>query len=137
MMKRWNGTIIGPGHVRCYSVRFMGCLLDLQTVHENRIYSLEIFCDDNYPDEPPAVKFLSRVNLPFVSQITGEIDRTKLMVLAHWNNTKSMETILVEIRRSATPTSIPRSTNANTTKPREMANPHNKKLPQPPEGTTF
>ncbi|CAG8595706.1 4671_t:CDS:2, partial [Gigaspora rosea] len=36
-MSDWNGTIIGPGH----------------TVHENRIYSLKLHCDENYPDSPP------------------------------------------------------------------------------------
>jgi ubiquitin-conjugating enzyme E2 variant len=102
MMSDWNGTIIGPGH----------------TVHENRIYSLKIYCGEQYPDKPPAVQFLSRVNLPFVSQVDGKVDPSKLSVLTNWNRNNSMETILVEIRR-------------------EMANFNNRKLPQPPEGSTF
>jgi len=102
MMSHWNGTIIGPGH----------------TVHENRIYSLRIYCGESYPDKPPTVNFLSRVNLPFVSQVDGKIDPQKLPVLLHWTREKSLETILVEIRR-------------------EMASMNNRKLPQPPEGTTF
>ncbi|KAF9785150.1 UBC-like protein [Thelephora terrestris] len=102
MMSHWNGTIIGPGH----------------TVHENRIYSLKIHCGESYPDKPPTVHFLSRVNLPFVSQVDGKIDPLKLPVLQNWNRDKSLETILVEIRR-------------------EMANLNNRKLAQPPEGTTF
>ncbi|KAH9849896.1 UBC-like protein [Lenzites betulinus] len=102
MMSHWNGTIIGPGH----------------TVHENRIYSLKITCGENYPDRPPTVQFISRVNLPFVSQIDGQVDTTRLPVLAHWHRNHSIETVLVEIRR-------------------EMASANNRKLPQPPEGTTF
>jgi len=102
MMSKWNGTIIGPGH----------------TVHENRIYSLNIHCGDNYPDAPPTIHFLSRVNLPFVSQIDGKVDASKLPVLANWNRNSSIETVLVEIRK-------------------EMASFNNRKLPQPPEGTTF
>ncbi|EIW78777.1 UBC-like protein [Coniophora puteana RWD-64-598 SS2] len=102
MMSHWNGTVIGPGH----------------TVHENRIYSLKITCGDNYPDEPPVIQFISRVNLPFVSQTDGKVDVTKLPVLAHWNRNSTMETVLVEIRR-------------------EMASFNNRKLPQPPEGSTF
>jgi len=98
----WNGTIIGPGH----------------TVHENRIYSLRITCGEEYPDQPPTVQFLSRVNLSFVSQVDGKVDRNKLPVLADWNRTKTLETLLVEIRR-------------------EMASFSNRKLPQPPEGSTF
>ncbi|KAA1468970.1 UBC-like protein [Dentipellis sp. KUC8613] len=102
LMSDWNGTIIGPGH----------------TVHENRIYSLKIVCGESYPDQPPIVQFISRVNLPFVSQTDGKVDRSKLPVLANWNRNSSIETVLVEIRR-------------------EMASFHNRKLPQPPEGSTF
>jgi len=102
MMSNWNGTIIGPGH----------------TVHENRIYNLRIECGDNYPDAPPTIHFLSRVNLPFVSQVNGKVDQAKLPVLANWTRNSSLETVLVEIRR-------------------EMASFNNRKLPQPPEGSTF
>jgi len=101
MMSNWNGTIIGPGH----------------TVHENRIYSLKIVCGEDYPDAPPTVTFLSRVNLPFVSS-TGAVDANKLSVLSRWNRNSSIETILVEIRK-------------------EMAGFTNRKLPQPPEGSTY
>lgn len=44
------GTILGPPG----------------TVHENRIYSLRLFCDHNYPERPPTVKFESRVNMTCV-----------------------------------------------------------------------
>ncbi|KAF8842322.1 UBC-like protein [Paxillus ammoniavirescens] len=102
MMSNWNGTLIGPGH----------------TVHENRIYSLKIHCGPLYPKEPPTVQFLSRVNLPFVSQTDGKVDPAKLSVLAQWGGESSIETVLVGIRR-------------------EMASFNNRKLPQPPEGSTF
>ncbi|KAK6977698.1 ubiquitin-conjugating enzyme/RWD-like protein [Favolaschia claudopus] len=102
MMSSWNGTIIGPGH----------------TVHENRIYSLKITCGDSYPERPPVVQFLSRVNLPFVSQSDGSVDPSRLPVLASWSRASSLETVLVEIRK-------------------EMATPTNRKLPQPPEGSMF
>ncbi|KAG8807954.1 E2 ubiquitin-conjugating protein mms2 [Serendipita sp. 401] len=83
LMTHWNGTIIGPGH----------------TVHENRIYSLSIECGPEYPDVPPTIKFISRVNVPFVNQHTGEVETTRLGVLARWNRNYSLETILVEMRR--------------------------------------
>ncbi|KAF5316153.1 hypothetical protein D9619_006609 [Psilocybe cf. subviscida] len=102
LMSNWNGTIIGPGH----------------TVHENRIYSLQIYCGENYPDQKPDVTFVSRVNLPFVNQTNGKVDPSKLPVLATWNRGLSIENILVEIRR-------------------EMASFNNRKLPQPPEGSNF
>jgi len=101
-MTHWNGTIIGPGH----------------TVHENRIYSLKIHCGGQYPDNPPTVRFLSRVNLSFVSQVDGKVDQTKLPVLANWTRNNTLETLLVEIRR-------------------EMASFNNRKLPQLPEGSVF
>ncbi|KAG5642821.1 Ubiquitin-conjugating enzyme spm2 [Asterophora parasitica] len=83
MMSHWNGTIIGPGH----------------TVHENRIYSLKITCGESYPDAPPTVQFLSRVNLPFVNQINGTVDPHKLPILNAWNRNSSIEHVLVEIRK--------------------------------------
>jgi ubiquitin-conjugating enzyme E2 variant len=102
LMSQWNGTIIGPGH----------------TVHENRIYSLKIVCGETYPDQPPQVQFISRVNLPFVNQSDGKVDPNKIAVLGHWSRNSSLETILVEIRR-------------------EMASFNNRKLPQPSEGSIF
>ncbi|CAO3570866.1 unnamed protein product [Mortierella alpina] len=102
MMSNWNGTILGPGH----------------TVHENRIYSLKIHCGPSYPDMPPSVSFLSRVNLPCVNQTTGEVDSSKLNCLRNWNRNYGLETVLTDLRR-------------------EMASPNNRKLPQPPEGTMF
>ncbi|KAJ7693151.1 ubiquitin-conjugating enzyme/RWD-like protein [Mycena rosella] len=65
MMSNWNGTIIGLGH----------------TVHENHIYSLKITCSESYPDAPPLVQFLSRVNLPSSPQ------------------TAPLEHVLIEIRK--------------------------------------
>lgn len=62
-LSKWNGTIIGPGHV-----------LELnQSVHENRIYSLTIFCGPAYPDDPPVVAFLSKINLPGVNATNGKV----------------------------------------------------------------
>jgi len=102
LMTHWTGTIIGPGH----------------TVHENRIYSLRITCGNSYPDSPPDIAFISRVNLPFINQQNGKVDRSKLSVLAQWTRQSTIETLLIEIRR-------------------EMASANNRKLPQPPEGSTF
>ncbi|KAG0200044.1 E2 ubiquitin-conjugating protein mms2 [Mortierella sp. GBA30] len=102
LMTNWNGTILGPGH----------------TVHENRIYSLKLHCGDNYPDHPPLVSFLSRVNLPCVDQTSGRVNPSKLSCLSNWKRTYSLETVLTELRR-------------------EMASPNNRKLPQPPEGSMF
>ncbi|KXN93128.1 Ubiquitin-conjugating enzyme spm2, partial [Leucoagaricus sp. SymC.cos] len=88
------------------------------TVHENRIYSLKIICGESYPDKPPLVQFVSRINLPFVNQTNGMVDPMKLPVLANWTRNLSLENVLVEMRK-------------------EMGSFNNRKLPQPPEGSTF
>lgn len=45
----------------------------LQSVHENRIYSLKIHCGPQYPDSPPDVTFISKVNLPCVNASNGKV----------------------------------------------------------------
>jgi ubiquitin-conjugating enzyme E2 variant len=113
-------------------------------VHENRIYSLKICCDEHYPDRPPTIQFVSRVNLPFVSQSDGKVDPTKLAVLANWSRNNSIETVLVEIRRFVTIPPYHPFLNLLSDFSfifnfyrREMASFNNRKLPQPPEGSTF
>lgn len=101
-MTYWNGTILGPPHSN----------------HENRIYSVSIECGPKYPDEPPKITFVSKINLPCVDQTTGEVKREKFHTLREWKRLHTMETILLDLRK-------------------EMASPANKKLPQPEEGSTF
>lgn len=47
--------------------------MGIQSVHENRIYSLKIHCGPDYPDVPPEVTFVSKVNLPCVDSRTGKV----------------------------------------------------------------
>lgn len=61
-MSNWNGTVIGPGH----------------SVHQNRIYSLKIHCGPDYPDKPPQLSFLSKINLPCVNQQNGKVRKRRL-----------------------------------------------------------
>lgn len=122
-------------HLCCYRIQSWLTLAN-QSVHENRIYSLKIVCGDKYPDEPPEVTFISKINLPCVDARTGKVSRyalleVKVMLmslsqvnlsairsLSTWKRDFTMETILIEIRRF-------------------MGTPENKKIPQPPEGTNF
>ncbi|CAK7900510.1 ubiquitin-conjugating enzyme variant Mms2p [[Candida] anglica] len=100
-MTYWNGTILGPPH----------------STHENRIYSLQIVCDKTYPDKPPQVSFVSRINLPCVDE-TGKVVVDRFDTLQNWKRVYTMETVLLELRKN-------------------MAAPANKKLQQPPEGSTY
>ncbi|GET87009.1 ubiquitin-conjugating enzyme-like protein [Leishmania tarentolae] len=84
---------------------------------EYRILSLEIYCDENYPRVPPHIRFLSKVNLPCVDP-DGTVNREKFHVFKSWDRRTTMEMCLSELRK-------------------EMAQPQNRKLVQPPEGSTY
>ncbi|EFJ17929.1 MMS ZWEI-like protein 4, E2 [Selaginella moellendorffii] len=101
-MRSWTGTILGPSN----------------SIHDGRIYQLKLFCDKEYPDKPPSVKFMSRINMTCVSQDNGVIDPKNFPMLSNWRRDYTMEDILISLKR-------------------EMALPHNRKLPQPPENSTF
>jgi ubiquitin-protein ligase len=81
MMSNWNGTILGPPHVSAHQPETVHlnhglCKADrcwVQSAHENRIYSLNIHCGESYPDIPPTVQFVSKINLPCVDQRTGKV----------------------------------------------------------------
>ncbi len=45
----------------------------MQSVHENRIYSLKMHCGPEYPDHPPTIQFVSKVNLPCVDPNNGKV----------------------------------------------------------------
>ncbi|XP_061352330.1 ubiquitin-conjugating enzyme E2 variant 1D isoform X1 [Gastrolobium bilobum] len=119
-MRSWTGTVIGPHNASCWSYN---CVLSLllflcQTVHEGRIYQLKLFCDKDYPEKPPSVRFHSRINMTCVNHETGVVEPKKFGLLANWQREYTMEDILTQLKK-------------------EMAAPHNRKLVQPPEGTYF
>ncbi|QPG75617.1 E2 ubiquitin-conjugating protein mms2 [Brettanomyces nanus] len=101
-LTHWNATILGPPN----------------STHENRIYSLTIECGPTYPDTPPLVKFISKINLPCVDQSCGRVKPDNFPILRNWKRSYSMEILLLELRK-------------------EMASSLNRKLSQPEEGETF
>jgi ubiquitin-conjugating enzyme E2 variant len=88
------------------------------TTHEGRIYSLKITCGADYPRKAPTIRFTSKINMPCVNQSNGTVDVRHLPCLSNWLPSHSIETVLSELRK-------------------EMMTPANKKLPQPPEGSSY
>ena len=72
----WNGSI----------------LLD-----DGRFYELQLECDQNYPQKPPKVKFINKINIPFVDQ-QGFVKQGSLNILKNWNRDCTLESYLMEIR---------------------------------------
>ncbi|GMM32643.1 E2 ubiquitin-conjugating protein [Martiniozyma asiatica (nom. inval.)] len=101
-MTHWNATILGPPNSN----------------HENRIYFLSVICDESYPNKPPKIRFVSKINLPCVDATSGEVNPANFTTLSQWKKSYSLEILLLDLRKL-------------------MANPANKKLPQPAEGSTY
>lgn len=97
-LKSWNGCIIGP----------------MDTNFDNRFYSIVITCGDHYPKQPPHVRFNTKINLPFVDQMNGNVNPNNWSYLKNWHSENSnIQGVLTQLKQ-------------------EMKN--NKKLQQPPEG---
>lgn len=80
-LSHWTGMIIGPprvSHLLHMHSRPPDPTLP-QTPYENRIYSLRIECGPVYPDEPPNVRFISKIKMTGVSESTGVVS-SSLMV---------------------------------------------------------
>ncbi|KAL2486950.1 Ubiquitin-conjugating enzyme E2 variant 1D [Abeliophyllum distichum] len=82
-MRSWTGTIIGPHN----------------SVHEGRIYQLKLFCDKDYPEKPPSVRFHSRINMSCVNHETGVVESKKFSLLANWQREYTMENILSQLKK--------------------------------------
>tara|TARA_A100001035_G_C27723986_1_gene473397 strand:- start:74 stop:577 length:504 start_codon:yes stop_codon:yes gene_type:complete len=97
----WNANILGPPG----------------TPFDGRLYELRVTAGDDYPNHPPTVRFISRINLTNVDQSNGEVTRD-FPALQQWNRNMTIESVLVALKNS-------------------MGVPMNKRLPQPAEGARF
>eukprot|EP01017_Pseudomicrothorax_dubius_P048193 TRINITY_DN8727_c0_g1_i1.p1 TRINITY_DN8727_c0_g1~~TRINITY_DN8727_c0_g1_i1.p1 ORF type:complete len:105 (-),score=12.63 TRINITY_DN8727_c0_g1_i1:58-372(-) len=86
----WNGTILGPPN----------------TKFENRVYALKIICGPEYPNRVPIVRFLTRINMPFVDQSDGKVDPLRCPVLKRWDSSKTIEYLLYGLQQEMKSDSI-------------------------------
>jgi len=100
-LSRWVCMIIGPS----------------RTPYEGRIYTLKVHCGDRYPEEPPTVRFQTRINLTGVAA-NGSVDTRYIPSLRNWNRDLTIHQVLNDIRTS-------------------MSAKENIKLSQPPEGAAY
>mmetsp|Transcript_24739 Transcript_24739/g.30435 ORF Transcript_24739/g.30435 Transcript_24739/m.30435 type:complete len:147 (-) Transcript_24739:302-742(-) len=101
-LSEWNGGILGPAG----------------TYHDGRFYELKISCPENYPAEPPKVRFVSKVNMTCVDSKTGNVIFSKIPTTRNWNRNMGIEQVLASLRR-------------------EMCSDANRRLRQPAEGSRF
>lgn len=138
------------------------CAFLVQSAHENRIYSLRLVCDASYPDRPPTVHFLSRINLPCVNSQNGRVriaqsldDAVTLMPRRalrsippgslFWPTGGGITLSKRFFRSFASAFLCPSSISfflfgalsSHACTHREMASAANRKLAQPPEGSMF
>jgi ubiquitin-conjugating enzyme E2 variant len=57
---------------------------------------LKVVCGPDYPQKPPEITFLNKINIPSVNQTNGRVE--KLPVLKDWKPTTTIENILIALK---------------------------------------
>jgi ubiquitin-conjugating enzyme E2 variant len=119
LLTDWNASILGPPGVseNCLANHFRNFSSESQTPFQDRLYELRIKCGPEYPNRPPEVRFLTRLNLAHVDQRSGVIT-PDFPALARWTRNSTIESVLVELKNS-------------------MMTSANRRLPQPNEDSYF
>eukprot|EP00992_Anisonema_acinus_P004092 TRINITY_DN14709_c0_g1_i1.p1 TRINITY_DN14709_c0_g1~~TRINITY_DN14709_c0_g1_i1.p1 ORF type:complete len:138 (+),score=27.95 TRINITY_DN14709_c0_g1_i1:51-464(+) len=85
LLTHWNGSILGPAG----------------TVFEGRFYSLKVRCGERYPEVPPEVRFLNKINMSCVTG-NGMVDLRRIPALANWNYDITLSKVMAAIRNEMT-----------------------------------
>lgn len=93
----WNGSILAPNE---------------------RLYELKMVCGEDYPNKPPKVRFVTKINMSCVNQSNGEVDSGKVNLLKNWKKEYTLEDVLKALRK-------------------DMETSAFRALKQPAEGATF
>ncbi|KRY29517.1 Ubiquitin-conjugating enzyme E2 variant 1 [Trichinella spiralis] len=72
------------------------------TPYENRVYNLAIECGEDYPNDPPVVRFISKINLSGINSTTGLVDRSSVSVLSRWQKNHTIRHVLEDIQKIMT-----------------------------------
>jgi len=83
----WNGTIIGPQN----------------TPLGEYIFNIKIHCGKEYPDKPPTLKFVDKINMDCIDP-QGNVTN-KLPILAQWKRDYQIKDILYQLHEMMTPAS--------------------------------
>uniref|UniRef100_A0A7S2SM08 UBC core domain-containing protein n=1 Tax=Rhizochromulina marina TaxID=1034831 RepID=A0A7S2SM08_9STRA len=91
------------------------------TVYQDRFYTLRVTCTPDYPNEPPIVRFVDRINMACVDQGNGLVNLGTVRqgdLRSGWNRNLGIEQVLKAIQV-------------------EMQAGSNRRREQPPEGATY